>query len=90
MRRAFSHEIIVVNDGSTDDTLARARETGVQVVNFPHNGGYGQALKAGIAVSPGRSLQSLMPMEHIRRHICPEMIAMATYNDMVVGDRGQP
>lgn len=49
----ISHEIIVVNDGSTDDTSARARETGVQVVNFPHNGGYGRALKAGIAVSTG-------------------------------------
>ena len=47
----IAHEIIVVNDGSSDDTLARARGTGAQVVNFPHNGGYGRALKAGIAVS---------------------------------------
>ena len=47
----IAHEIIVVNDGSSDDTLARARETDARVVNFPNNGGYGRALKAGIAVS---------------------------------------
>ena len=35
----IAHEIIVVNDGSSDDTLARARETGARVVNCPNNGG---------------------------------------------------
>ena len=47
----ISHEIIVVNDGSSDDTLKRAQASGATVVNMPHNGGYGRSLKAGIAVS---------------------------------------
>lgn len=41
-------EIIVVNDGSTDDTEAKARETGATVINHPHNVGYGRSLKDGI------------------------------------------
>ena len=74
----ISHEIIVVNDGSTDDTLGSgARETGVQVVNFPHNGGYGRALKAGIAVSTGPLVAILGCRWNVsRRHTLPEMIAM--------------
>lgn len=41
----ISHEIIVVNDGSTDDTRQRAQAAGATVVNMPHNGGYGRSLK---------------------------------------------
>ena len=84
----ISHEIIVVNDGSTDDTLARARETGAEVVSFPHNGGYGRALKAGIAVSTAPLVAILDADGTYPASYLPEMIAMATYNDMVVGDRG--
>src|SRR5262245_39457142 len=46
-----SYEIIVVDDGSTDDTAARAERQGVRVVRLPENRGYGAALKAGIARS---------------------------------------
>jgi len=84
----ISHEIIVVNDGSTDDTLERARASGAQVVNFPHNGGYGRALKAGIAVSTAPLVAILDADGTYPASYLPEMIAMATYNDMVVGDRG--
>ncbi len=41
-------EIIVVNDGSSDETEARARATGATVINHPHNVGYGRSLKDGI------------------------------------------
>lgn len=84
----ITHEIIVVNDGSSDDTLARARATGVHVVNFPHNGGYGRALKAGIAVSTAPLIAILDADGTYPASYLPEMIAMMAYNDMVVGDRG--
>lgn len=41
-------EILVVDDGSTDATAARASEAGARVVQHPHNLGYGGALKSGI------------------------------------------
>ncbi len=42
------HEIVVVDDGSRDDTARCAREAGARVISHPHNLGYGAALKTGI------------------------------------------
>ena len=41
-------EIIVVDDGSTDDTGARARRTTARVIAHPTNKGYGNALLTGV------------------------------------------
>jgi len=40
-------DIVVVNDGSKDDTLERARQTGVAVLNLPYNLGIGGAVQTG-------------------------------------------
>jgi glycosyltransferase involved in cell wall biosynthesis len=42
-------EIIVVDDGSSDDTAERAKAAGAKVIQHPMNAGYGRALKAGIS-----------------------------------------
>jgi glycosyltransferase involved in cell wall biosynthesis len=41
-------EVIVVDDGSTDDTVARARETGATVISLPENGGKAAAMSRGV------------------------------------------
>ncbi|MFH1973394.1 MAG: glycosyltransferase family 2 protein [Patescibacteria group bacterium] len=41
-------EIIVVDDGSADETGARAASAGVRVIRNPVNGGYGLSLRRGI------------------------------------------
>ena len=41
-------EIIVVDDGSTDNTYAVAKASGVRVIRHPYNKGYGAALKTGL------------------------------------------
>ncbi|HEY3416823.1 MAG TPA: glycosyltransferase family 2 protein [Armatimonadota bacterium] len=46
-------EIIVVNDGSTDDTAQVASASGVRVVNLEENCGKGTALRAGALASAG-------------------------------------
>jgi glycosyltransferase involved in cell wall biosynthesis len=46
-------EIVVVDDGSTDDTSARAREAGACVVRHPYNKGNGAAVKTGIRRANG-------------------------------------
>jgi len=43
-----NHEILIVDDGSTDNTYKLASETGVKVIRHPYNKGYGAALKTGI------------------------------------------
>jgi glycosyltransferase involved in cell wall biosynthesis len=40
-------EVLVVDDGSTDDTAARAREAGAIVASLPFNQGLGAALQTG-------------------------------------------
>lgn len=45
---ATAHEIIVVDDGSTDNTAAIALAAGARVISNPTNTGYGRALKTGI------------------------------------------
>jgi len=44
-------EIVVVDDGSRDETGELAREAGARVVTHPHNVGYGRSLKDGIMVA---------------------------------------
>ena len=45
---ATGAEVLVVDDGSTDDTPAHIAGTGVRVIRLPVNAGKGAALKAGI------------------------------------------
>jgi glycosyltransferase involved in cell wall biosynthesis len=47
------HEIIVVDDGSRDDTGARATAAGAIVVRHPYNKGNGAAVKSGIRRATG-------------------------------------
>ena len=47
------HQIIVVDDGSRDETAARATAAGATVVKHPYNKGNGAAVKSGIRKASG-------------------------------------
>src|SRR5690349_14121327 len=47
----WDYEIIVVDDGSRDQTAERASTRQVRVVRLDSNRGYGAALKAGVSES---------------------------------------
>lgn len=82
------YEIVVVNDGSRDNTLAEAQASGARVVNFPTNVGYGHALKAGIAATQSDLVAILDADGTYPPDALPQMIQTALTADMVVGDRG--
>jgi glycosyltransferase involved in cell wall biosynthesis len=82
------HEIVVVNDGSGDETSAQARAARAQVIDLPDNIGYGHALKTGIAATDSDLVAILDADGTYPPGALPAMIAMAEHADMVVGDRG--
>lgn len=46
-------EVLVVNDGSEDNTAAAARATGIEVLSLPVNMGKGAAVSRGISATSG-------------------------------------
>jgi Glycosyl transferase family 2 len=54
-------EVLVVSDGSTDDTAARALEAGAHCLDLPRNFGKGDALNAGLAALMERVADGVTP-----------------------------
>ncbi len=80
-------EIIVVDDGSTDNTADKARQAGAQVHSHPYNIGNGAAVKTGIRASRG---QYLVFMDGDGQHDpndIEKMLSCLSEFDMVVGER---
>jgi glycosyltransferase involved in cell wall biosynthesis len=83
----IEYELIVVDDGSQDQTAAFAQAEGAQVVRLPENSGYGAALKAGIARSRFQLIaitdaDCTYPADQI-----PVLVSQIDGYDMVVGAR---
>ncbi|MDQ5927612.1 MAG: hypothetical protein QG633_50 [Patescibacteria group bacterium] len=72
-------EVIVVDDGSTDDTAARAEAAGARVVSLKKNEGKAQAMEAGVESATSDIVLFLdadligLTHEHINRIIGPVM-----------------
>lgn len=47
------HEILLIDDGSSDETAAAAESAGARVVRHPYNKGNGAAVKTGIRAATG-------------------------------------
>jgi len=82
-------EIIVINDGSSDDTAVIAEEAGATVYNHPYNIGNGAAIKSGIRRASG---DILVFMDADLQHNPEDIETLLNYfpdYDMVVGARSK-
>lgn len=83
-----AYEVVVVDDGSNDETGARAEQAGARILRHPHNVGYGRSLKDGIRAAQYETIvitdaDGTYPIDAI-----PNLLERyASGYDMVVGAR---
>jgi glycosyltransferase involved in cell wall biosynthesis len=81
-------ECIVVNDGSTDDTVTICQQLGVTVVSHPYSKGNGAAIKTGAKAAQGEVIVFLDGDGQHKPEDIPKLVeTLATGYDMVVGAR---
>jgi glycosyltransferase involved in cell wall biosynthesis len=81
-------EIIVVDDGSTDDTAAVAADGGARVLRSPYSMGNGASIKRGARVASGDVLVLMdADGQHDPREITKLLEKLSEGYDMVVGAR---
>jgi glycosyltransferase involved in cell wall biosynthesis len=81
------HEVIVVDDGSSDDTGANAAAAGARVIRHPYNKGNGAAVKTGIRCATGRFVLIVDADGQHRPSDAARLVAQLDTYDLVVGAR---
>jgi glycosyltransferase involved in cell wall biosynthesis len=81
------HEVIVVDDGSSDQTSDRAREAGAIVVRHPYNTGNGAAVKTGIRRATGENVLIVDGDGQHRAADARRLVAALGEYDLVIGAR---
>lgn len=85
-------DVLVVDDGSSDETAAVARRSGAAVVSLPFNLGYGVALQTGFKYALSRGYDYVVQMDadgqHEARSVVDLMEEVHKGNaDVVLGSR---
>jgi glycosyltransferase involved in cell wall biosynthesis len=83
----LTHEVVIVDDGSVDQTARRAEEAGATILRHIRNRGYGASLKTGIIAAKYDMIcitdaDGTYPAETI-----PQLVEGLKTADMVVGAR---
>jgi glycosyltransferase involved in cell wall biosynthesis len=93
--QATGHDMVVVNDASTDATDAVARDHGAAVLSLPNNLGIGGAVQAGFLYATRNGYDVVVQTDGDGQHD-PKQIQtvlapiVAGYADCVVGSRYHP
>ena len=82
-----NYEILVVDDGSMDNTHKLASETGVKVIRHPYNKGNGAAIKTGARHAEGDIILFMDGDGQHNPEYIPKILQYIKEYDMVVGAR---
>jgi hypothetical protein len=85
-------DVVVVDDGSRDNTIQEAREAGAEVVSHPFNMGYGVAIQTGYKYALRQDYDFLVQMDGDGQHdpaFIQHLLApvLAGETDFVLGSR---
>jgi glycosyltransferase involved in cell wall biosynthesis len=84
-------ELLLVDDGSADDTAATGRALGLTVIEHEINQGKGMALRTGFEAAVGAGTEAVITMDSDGQHLASEagrfVDAWEEGADVVVGDR---
>lgn len=86
-RAGYSFEILVIDDGSHDNTAVIAKAAGARVIRHPYNIGNGAAIKTGIRNARGDVLIMLDADGQHPPEDIPRLVEKIGSYDMVVGAR---
>ncbi|MGH7809144.1 MAG: glycosyltransferase family 2 protein [Candidatus Binatia bacterium] len=84
-----SAEIIVVDDGSTDNSAEIAISAGANIVRHPYNIGNGAAVKSGIRAAQGKTILLVDGDGQHKPEDIPKLLAEAANYHMVIGARAK-
>jgi len=88
-------DLVVIDDGSRDDTRGAASRAGVECLSLPIHLGYGGALQTGYKLALARGYSHLIQMDADGQH-APESLSLlleplrAGAADFVIGNRFHP
>jgi glycosyltransferase involved in cell wall biosynthesis len=84
------HEILVIDDGSSDGTGDSAEAAGARVIHHPYNKGNGAAVKTGIRHATGRYILIMDADGQHRVADAPRLVAQLEDYELVIGARSGP
>jgi glycosyltransferase involved in cell wall biosynthesis len=88
----ITQDIVIVDDGSTDNTAASAKQAGAIVIRLPFNLGYGAALQAGFKYALNHGYAYLLCLDADGQHevqSIPDLLSEIRKNqhDIIIGSR---
>jgi glycosyltransferase involved in cell wall biosynthesis len=81
------HEVVVIDDGSTDETAARAEVAGARVIRHPYNKGNGASVKTGIRAATGEYILIIDGDGQHKPADAVRLVSQLGTFDLVVGAR---